>query len=99
MTDNAAVNPAEAAAASGPKPWPRAAVMVAFAVMIAVAQNVLLVVAVLQFLWIAFAGGPNARIAAFARALGDWLRDVAAFQGGASEHRPFPWADWPQAKS
>lgn len=99
MSDEAAVHPSGAAPTSGPKAWPRAAFMVAFAVMVAIAQNVLLVIAALQFLWIAFGGAPNARIAAFSRALGDWLRDVAAFQGGASERKPFPWADWPSGRT
>jgi hypothetical protein len=99
MTDANAAQPSEAprmTERSGPKPWPRAAFMVAFAIMVAIAQNVLLLVAILQFLWIAFAGGPNARIAGFSRSLGLWLRDVAAYQGAASEDRPFPWADWPK---
>jgi hypothetical protein len=98
MSDASSAQPSEApsvAEAGGQKPWPRAAFMIAFAVMIAIAQNLLLLIAVLQFLWIALAGGPNARIAAFSRSLGVWLRDAAAYQGAATEDRPFPWADWP----
>lgn len=78
--------------------WPRIAFMVAFAIMSAIAQNVLLLIAVLQALWIAFSRQPNARIARFGASLAAWQAGVARFQSCADEAKPFPWADWPQGR-
>lgn len=76
--------------------WPRAAFMVAFAILFAIAETVMLLVAVLQALWLAFAKAPNPRIKAFGASLAAWLAQAGRYQACATEEKPFPWADWPK---
>lgn len=75
--------------------WKRGLIMLIFAVGFTVAEALLGLIAVLQFLWLLIDGAPNPRLAHFGRALGRWLADVAEFQSCATERRPFPWSDWP----
>ncbi len=77
--------------------WLRGLWMLAFAVFFAIAETVLLLVAVVQFLWMLSTGERNRRLAEFGRGLGRWLHDVALFQSAASEARPFPWGKWGEA--
>lgn len=81
------------------KAWPRLAYMLAFGVIGAVAQNILYLVALLQVLWLLVAKAPNSRLTRFAESLGLWQRDVAAYQGCATETRPFPWSEWPTPRN
>ena len=97
MSDQAADDPTPRVAVLRARLWPRAAIMVAFAVMVALAETLLLVIAVVQALWLGFTGAPNERVARFGAQLGVWLQAVARFQSCADEERPFPWADWPAA--
>ncbi len=77
--------------------WMRGLWMLAFAVFFAIAETVLLLVAVVQFLWMLLAGRKNDGLAEFGTGLGRWLHDVALFQSAASEARPFPWGKWGEA--
>ncbi len=79
--------------------WMRGLWMILFALFFGLAESVLLVVAVVQFFWMLFAGQKNAALAEFGVDLGKWLRDVARFQSGASENKPFPWARWGETTS
>jgi len=81
---------------SAPKAWPRGAFMLLFAVLASLAQNLLTVIAVLQFAWLLFARAPNPFLTRFGAALGAWFQATARYQACASEERPFPFADWPQ---
>lgn len=83
---------------SGPKAWPRGAFMLLFIVLASLAQNLLSVIAVLQFLWLLFARSPNPFLTRFGAALGAWFQATARYQACASEERPFPFADWPQGE-
>lgn len=74
--------------------WVRGLLMILFALFFAVAETLLLVAAVVQFIWMLFAKQPNDAIAGFGEGLGKWLERVALFQSGASEKLPFPWSDW-----
>ncbi len=84
--------------ASGPKAWPRGAFMLLFIVLASLAQNLLSVIAVLQFLWLLIARTPNPFLTRFGAALGAWFQATARYQACASEDRPFPFADWPQGE-
>ena len=92
--DNAAAAPDVQDAS--PKAWPRGAFMLLFIVLASLAQNLLSVIAVLQFLWLLVARAPNPFLTRFGAALGAWLQATARYQACASEDRPFPFADWPQ---
>lgn len=74
--------------------WMRGLYMVIFAIFFGIAEGLLCVVAVVQFLWILIKKERNQGIADFGLQLGSWLRKVAEFQSGASEDKPFPWAKW-----
>lgn len=74
--------------------WIRGLMMLILALMFALAETVLAVLAVIQFLWMLFAKEKNALLMDFGADLGKWLADVARFQSGATEEKPFPWAKW-----
>ncbi len=63
-------------------------------VMLSLAQTVLGVVTVVQFiLMLVNAGVPNERLAEFGTDLGVWMAKAARFQTGASEVKPWPWTE------
>jgi len=74
--------------------WMRGLWMLVFAVLFELAKTVLLVVALVQFFWMLFTGERNAGLIDFGKDMGKWQRDVALFQSGASDDKPFPWAKW-----
>ena len=80
--------------AKGNPVWIRGLQMLVFAVLFSIAQTILWIATVLQFGWMLFAERRNDNIAAFGRALADWMRRVAEFQTGVSDDKPFPWARW-----
>ncbi len=78
--------------------WIRGLYMVFFVVAISIAQTLLNLIAVVQFLSMLILREPNAMLQQFGASLGRWLQQVAAFQSGASDDKPFPWAGWPTEK-
>ncbi len=74
--------------------WMRGLMMLIFALLFGLAETVLAVVAVVQFLWMLFTKEKNALLMGFGDDLADWLADVARFQTGATEDKPFPWSKW-----
>ena len=72
--------------------WMRGLMMLLIAVLIGLAQTVLHVLTLLQFiLMLIDKGQPNPQIAGFGKSLGGWLARAAAFQTAASEDKPWPW--------
>lgn len=68
--------------------------MILIAVMISVAQTVLGVVTVVQFVILVLNGRqPNERLAEFGTDLGIWIAKAARYQTAASEVKPWPWTD------
>lgn len=59
-------------------------------------STLLLVVAIIQFIWVLLNGGPNARLMALGRSLGLYLGQIARFVSFDSERVPFPFSDWPE---
>ena len=74
--------------------WMRGLMMLILAVMFGLAETVLGVLALIQFLWMLVTKEKNALLMDFGADLGNWLADVARFQSGATEDKPFPWAKW-----
>ncbi len=62
-----------------------------------IAQGLLWVTGIVQFLWLLFAGEPSTKVARFGRSLSSWLADAGRYLACASESKPFPWAQWPSA--
>jgi hypothetical protein len=77
--------------------WMRGLFMLLLLLAFGVAQGLLWVTALVQFLWLLFAGEPNAAVARFGRSLSRWLADTGRYLMCASEVKPFPWAPWPSA--
>ncbi len=68
--------------------------MILIAVMISVAQTVLGLVTVVQFVILVLNGRqPNERLADFGTDLGIWIAKAARYQTAASEVKPWPWTD------
>jgi hypothetical protein len=68
--------------------------MVLIALMISVAQSVLVVLTVIQFVIMALnKRQPNENLAEFGTSLGIWIAKAARFQTAASEVKPWPWTE------
>ncbi len=78
--------------------WLRGLFMLLFIILFGIAETVLALMAVVQFFWLLFAKEPNAFLRDFGASLGRWMRDVANFQTGGTEEKPFPWKNWPSAQ-
>jgi len=74
--------------------WLRGLWMILFAIFFGLAEAVLWLLALVQFLWMLFAKERNRPIADFGEDLADWLARITRFQTGATEERPFPFAKW-----
>ena len=68
--------------------------MIIIWIMLSVAQTVLTVATVVQFvLTLINNNTPNERLAEFGTDLGIWIAKAARFQTGASEVKPWPWTE------
>ncbi len=75
--------------------WMRGLFMLLLMLAFGVGQGIMWLLAIVQFLWLAFTDAPNAFLARFGKQLGAWLSETARFVSCASETKPFPWAAWP----
>lgn len=75
--------------------WLRGLLMLLLAIAFQLASTLMGLLAVLQWIVTVVNKSPNERICLFARSLGQYLRQIADFEGFASEALPFPFADWP----
>lgn len=78
-----------------PNVWLHGAFALLLLVLAHLAQWLLVICAVLQFLWMLLGKERNAGIARFAQDLGRWQAATACFAGGAADEKPFPWSNWP----
>lgn len=68
--------------------------MILIAIMISLAQTILGVVTLVQFVIMALSKSePNANLAEFGTSLGIWIAKAARFQTAASEVKPWPWTE------
>ena len=74
--------------------WMRGLWMIVLAFLFGLGETILVVVALVQWLWMLFTKEKNGFLVDFGADLATWLRDVARFQTGATEDKPFPWARW-----
>lgn len=89
MTDNP-VTPA-----SKRSTWVRGLYMLLMGIFFHLAQWVMGVVAVIQFILAVVTHAPNERLTTFGRSLSRYVQQIAAFLTFASEEIPFPFSDWP----
>ena len=76
------------------KLWLHGLIMLILVLLVNLAQTVLGISAILQFLWMLFAKERNAGIARLGQGLAHWLAVTARFLTGESDERPFPWTPW-----
>ncbi|MEE9253493.1 MAG: DUF4389 domain-containing protein [Pseudomonadales bacterium] len=76
--------------------WLRLLYMVLFVVIFQVAEAVISVVVVVQFLWVIVSGSRNANLLSLGSKLTAYARDVLAFLTYCSSAKPFPFGDWPE---
>lgn len=74
--------------------WARGLFMLLFVIFFSIAETILAVLALIQFLFILFTKEKNAFLVSFGKDLARWMHDVALFQTGSSEEKPFPWKGW-----
>lgn len=75
--------------------WLRLGFMILFAVAFYVAELVLVVVALLQFLWKLLSAKTNDRLGILGEALGRYLYQIVRYLTFNTDDMPFPFADWP----
>ncbi|MCG6904738.1 MAG: DUF4389 domain-containing protein [Rhodobacter sp.] len=74
--------------------WIRLIYMILIALMISIAQTVLGVATLIQFiLMLLNKGAPNEQLAEFGTSLGIWIAKAARYQTAASEVKPWPWTE------
>ena len=79
--------------------WLRLLYMILFAFLYSVAEFVILAVVVYQFLHVLITGGnKDDKIAALGAQLSAYVYQILQFQTFNTEDKPFPMADWPEAK-
>ncbi|MEP1537354.1 MAG: DUF4389 domain-containing protein [Paracoccaceae bacterium] len=72
----------------------RLAYVILIWVMLSLAQTVLGVVTIIQFvLMLVNSGQPNERLAEFGTDLGVWMAKAVRYQTAASEVKPWPWSE------
>ena len=78
--------------------WLRGLWMLLFAIFFAVAEALMWLLAVVQFLWMLFSKEKNRPIADFGEDVADWIARIIRFQTAATEDKPFPFAKWGKAE-
>ena len=76
--------------------WLRALYMIFFVLAYGVAEVVLVLVVLFQFVHILFSGSANEAALRLGGALSVYIRQVLDYQTFNSEERPFPFNDWPE---
>lgn len=78
--------------------WIRLLFIVLYVVLWQIAEIVLGVTVVIQFLWTLFAGTPNPSLREFGQRLGTWLRQVVDYLTYVGDAKPWPCGlEWPPA--
>ena len=78
--------------------WMRGLYMLLLMLAFGVAQMLLCVTTIAQFLWLLFSGEPKEQLTHFGRSLARWMGNTALFLTSATDVKPFPWAPWPPAQ-
>jgi len=77
------------------KTWLRGVFMLLFVLIYSVTEVIVLVVVLLQFLFVLFAGQQNTRLRDFGEGLSVFVYQIMSYWTYNSEERPFPFAQWP----
>ncbi len=77
--------------------WQRLLFMVMFAVIFNIAEFVILAIAVIQFFTKLATGSVNAELRALGPRIGEYMKQIVAFETFDTEQRPYPFAPFPGA--
>lgn len=77
--------------------WIRGLIMLLFMIAFGIAQGLLSLVAIVQFLWLLIGRKENEFLTRFGTSLAKWFSETVQFLSCASEDKPFPWKEWPVA--
>lgn len=77
--------------------WLRLLFIIIFAVILQLVALVLGFVVIFQFLSVLFTGETQKNLLSFGRSLAEYVREVVAYLTFNSEHKPFPFGEWPHA--
>lgn len=77
--------------------WMRGLLMLILALCYQLASTLLGLLALMQFVLVLLTRNHNERLSRFSSSMGQYLRQIAAFMGFASEEPAFPFSDWPSA--
>jgi hypothetical protein len=78
--------------------WMRGLYMLILVFAFGIAQSLLYLTALVQFLWLLATAEPNRLLSRFGSSLSLWLAETARFLCCASDEKPFPWKAWPAAE-
>jgi len=78
--------------------WSRLIPMIVLMICFALAETVLYLVAVIQFIWALVNNEPNKQLSEFGASLSDWMAQDAKYLTYVTEEKPFPWAKWPESE-
>jgi hypothetical protein len=77
--------------------WLRGLFIAIFAVIYSIAEVLLTVVVVFQFLATLFTGETNARLRLFGLSLAAFIYQIVSFVTFNSDEKPFPFGPWPES--
>ncbi|MDP6831337.1 MAG: DUF4389 domain-containing protein [Alphaproteobacteria bacterium] len=77
--------------------WQRLCFMVLFAVIFNITEFVILAIAVVQFFTRLATGSVNSELRALGPRLGEYLKQIVAFETFDTEQRPYPFAPFPES--
>lgn len=77
--------------------WERALLLLVLGFGFGLAQSLLFVLAMTQFLWMLIGRERNRFLADFGRSLGLWMAETAWFLSADTDEKPFPWREWPRS--
>ena len=75
--------------------WMRALFMILFVVAYAIAELLVTVTVIVQFVIILFTGSANELLIRFGNNLSTYVYQIIRFETFNTEERPFPFSDWP----
>jgi len=79
--------------------WMRLVYMLLFAIVLNLAELVVAVIAVVQFVSRLVSGQINQQLAEFGEGLAAYFRQIIGFLTFHSEDKPFPFAPWPETSA
>jgi hypothetical protein len=75
--------------------WTRALYMLFFVLAYGIAEAVVAVVVIVQFIFLLISGRANENLLVFGNNLSTYVRQILQFQTFNSEHLAYPFGDWP----